>query len=274
VRRRAWSDAELEWLRRAYDSPVVDLIRLAKKLDRSHASVALKASKMGLTSYKGPKVAQTRLDFRQAFAPELRHEVMSRKIKARFAKFGHPRGMLGKKHSAETKARVGAASRAQWADPASKLRSPAETQRRSDQMVRLIKAGLRVGYSRCRGGRRPDLNGRYFRSSWEANYARLLNFQMKHGAIIGWDFECHTFEFVGIKRGSRLYIPDFKVTFADGHHEWHEVKGWLDQRSATKLKRMAKYFPDEKVVVIDAKSFAAFRRQGFDQMIPHWERTR
>lgn len=41
---------------------------------------------------------------------------------------------------------------------------------------------------RSKGGIRPDL-GRYFRSAWEANIARYLNFLQKHGEIESWEYE-------------------------------------------------------------------------------------
>ncbi|MCV6900732.1 DUF1064 domain-containing protein, partial [Escherichia coli] len=89
---------------------------------------------------------------------------------------------------------------------------------------------------------------RFFRSSWEANYARYLNWLIAQGEIAKWEFECQTFVFHGITRGVISYTPDFKVYSKDGSHEWHEVKGWMDAKSKAKLKRMAKFYPAEKVV--------------------------
>lgn len=122
------------------------------------------------------------------------------------------------------------------------------------------------------GGKREDLGGRYFRSTWEANYARYLNFLLDHGDLLGWEYEPKTFRFPGIERGAFEYRPDFLVKKQTGA-EWHEVKGWMDPKSKTRLKRMAKYFPAEKVVVIDATWF----RRANDQLaalIPGWERGR
>lgn len=121
-----------------------------------------------------------------------------------------------------------------------------------------------------RGGKREDLGGRYFRSSWEANYARYLNILVDKGEVAAWEFEADTFTFESIKRGCRHYTPDFKVTMPDGSTEYHEVKGWMDAKSQTKLKRMAKYFPSVKVVVIAKNSYKAIA-QGAGRMIPTWE---
>lgn len=139
-------------------------------------------------------------------------------------------------------------------------------------MLKRIKEGkMRSGYSRSRGGRRPDLGNAYFRSAWEANYARYLNLLISQDKILLWEYEPHTFVFERIKRGTRTYTPDFRVVHHDGRHEWHEVKGWMDQPSRTRLKRMAKYFPDEKIVIIDHAWFRSAARDGLHYVISGWE---
>jgi hypothetical protein len=119
-------------------------------------------------------------------------------------------------------------------------------------------------------GKRADLGGLYVRSAWEANYARYLDWLVQIGDIRGWEYEPVTFEFHAIKRGTRFYTPDFKVTNCDGSVEYHEVKGWMDPKSKTKLKRMKRYYPDVPVTVIDADAYRALARDvsGF---IPNWE---
>lgn len=91
----------------------------------------------------------------------------------------------------------------------------------------------------------------YFRSKWEANYALYLDFLIKNGDIKDWEYESETFFFDKIKLGTRSYRPDFPVINNDDSKEYHEVKGYMDARSKTKLKRMAKYFPEIKLVLID-----------------------
>jgi hypothetical protein len=112
-------------------------------------------------------------------------------------------------------------------------------------------------------GRRADLDDRYFRSRWEANYARYLTF-----AKVRWEYEPKTFWFEAVKRGTRSYTPDFWIP-AEG--VFHEVKGFMDPESATKLKRMAKYFPDVRVVIINKEWFSQAERQGLCRLIPFWE---
>lgn len=92
----------------------------------------------------------------------------------------------------------------------------------------------------------------YFRSKWEANYALFLDFLIEKGEIKDWQFEPDVFMFEEIKLGTRSYRPDFKVFNKDGSFEYHEVKGYMDSKSKTKLKRMAKYYPEFKLVLVDS----------------------
>jgi hypothetical protein len=126
---------------------------------------------------------------------------------------------------------------------------------------------------RGNGGRREDLGGLYFRSSWEANWARYLNWLVSIGDVREWSYESETYTFHAIKRGSRHYTPDFVVTNKDGSVERHEVKGYMDQRSETKLKRMAKYYPDVKIILID-KAYYYDVAHKVGGIIPNWETTR
>jgi hypothetical protein len=77
----------------------------------------------------------------------------------------------------------------------------------------------------------------------------------KHGHIIEWQHEPKTFWFEAIKRGTNNYKPDFMVIFPSGSEEWIEIKGYMDAKSATKIKRMAKYHPDVKLRVIGKEWF-------------------
>jgi hypothetical protein len=123
---------------------------------------------------------------------------------------------------------------------------------------------------RSKPGKRADLNGQFFRSSWEANYARYLNWLISLNQLLRWEFEPDTFEFHTIKRGSRFYTPDFKVFENDGRYAYHEVKGWMDPKSQTKLNRMAKYYPNEKVILIDKVAYRSIEKQ-MKNAIPNWE---
>lgn len=102
----------------------------------------------------------------------------------------------------------------------------------------------------CIGGRRI-----YFHSQLEVKVATYLQTLQNGLQIENWEYEPHTFWFLEIKRGCRSYTPDFEVTRLDGSHFWIEVKGYMDSKSKTKLKRFAKYYPDEKIVVVTKDSF-------------------
>lgn len=132
---------------------------------------------------------------------------------------------------------------------------------------RVIQSGRNV---RSKAGRRSDIGNQYFRSAWEANYARYLNWLKARGEIKNWEYEPETFEFHKIKRGSRFYLPDFRVTNKNDSQEYHEVKGWMDQKSKTKLARMAKYYPKVPLILIDTTQYRSLARQ-VSAMIPNWE---
>lgn len=111
---------------------------------------------------------------------------------------------------------------------------------------------------------------RYYRSRWEANYARYLEMMRTQGQILGWEHEPEVFWFDCIKRGSNNYKPDFRVCLMDYTIEYHEVKGYMDPKSKTKIKRMAKYHPQVKLIVIDKNWFKAANKM-VRYVVPGWE---
>jgi len=90
--------------------------------------------------------------------------------------------------------------------------------------------------ARSRQGFREDL-GVSVRSPWEANLARVLTSQGRR-----WLYEPRTFEFPTEVKGSRTYTPDFYLPDED---IWIEVKGQLKSDGRSKLRKFAKYYPDE-----------------------------
>lgn len=269
-----WTAKEVESLRATYAAaPPLKLAELARRLGRDTTNICRKARDLGLTDQHRRKVAERKRRRKFDTEEELR-QAKSATQKAWIAANGHPRGALGMVHSAETRARLSAASRAMWANPLGKHNAPEFRQQLSDRLVQRVAAGeMRSGgFSRCASGRRPDLDNLFVRSAWEANYARYLNLRLARGELQSWKYEAKTFVFEAIKRGTRAYTPDFLLVFPDGRHEWHEVKGWMDPASATRLKRMAKYFPEEVVRVIDETWFRHAVRSGLAAVIPNWER--
>lgn len=147
---------------------------------------------------------------------------------------GYGLWMLGKKQTAETKKKI------------------------SDSHVGIMPANRNVPgkYGNIKRGW-FDIGGKdmFFRSTWEANYAIYLNFLIKHGEIREWSYEADTFIFDKIQFGTRSYKPDFKIVNNDNTIEYHEVKGRMDTKSLTKFKRMGKYYPTIKIVIIDGTSY-------------------
>ena len=96
------------------------------------------------------------------------------------------------------------------------------------------------------------INGKnsYYRSKMELQYARSLEQKKKLGLIKDFEHEPRCFWFESIKRGIRTYLPDFRVDNLDGTHYWVEVKGYMDAKSATKIKRFRKYYPEETLIVV------------------------
>lgn len=95
----------------------------------------------------------------------------------------------------------------------------------------------------------------YFRSKMERNYARWLQYQLDRGFIHYWAYEPHTFWYEKIRRGVRSYKPDFLITRLDGTCYYVEIKGYMDAKSKTKLKRFKKYYPEEEIHLITNEWF-------------------
>lgn len=65
------------------------------------------------------------------------------------------------------------------------------------------------------------------------------------------------------------YLPDFRVTTNDNSKEYHEVKGWMDAKSRVKIKRMAKYHPEIKMVIVDQDRYKQIAST-VSLLIPGW----
>jgi len=115
-------------------------------------------------------------------------------------------------------------------------------------------------YTSKKGWFEIDGKNHYFKSDWEKSYALWLSSLQKARVIKSWEYEPTTFYFEGIKRGVTNYKPDFKITYMDGSWEWIEIKGYMDKRSATKIKRFKKYFPDENLRVLGLDDIKALRK--------------
>lgn len=116
-----------------------------------------------------------------------------------------------------------------------------------------VRQGRGNAYQYTKTGYREDIEMNV-RSSWEANFVRILNIYK-----IQFEFEPTVFSFP-IKKGTKGYTPDFLLTKTG---EWVEIKGYLDDKSKIKLKRFKRYYPKEfeKLICViskyssDAKAF-------------------
>lgn len=184
----------------------------------------------------------------------------------------HPRGMLGKKHTPEVCKILSKKYKENWDN----LSSDVKAQRVNKMILNKLKkygtlavanrekCSWRAGWREI-GGKR-----KYYRSKWEANYARYLEFLKYHNEIKDWQHESKTFWFEKIKRGCRSYLPDFEILNKDDSIEYHEVKGWYDERSKTKINRMKKYYPDVKLKIIFEKEYKNIQKK-MCGLIKDWE---
>jgi hypothetical protein len=195
---------------------------------------------------------------------------MSERAKAWHQINEHPRGALGMKHTDETRRICGQKSREMWS-------GMTEEQIVARTCKQLKTAAANGTYARPRhkttwraGWRQVGDQRKYFRSKWEANYARYLEWLKTTKQIKDWEHEPEVFWFDGVKRGVVSYLPDFRVSELNGRVAFHEVKGWMDDRSKTKIKRMAKYHPDVTLIVVAAKEYRSVEKDvsGF---ITDWE---
>lgn len=102
-----------------------------------------------------------------------------------------------------------------------------------------------------------------FRSKWEANYAVYLEWLRVKKQIKSWRYEPKFFDFMpfGKLRGVTRYLPDFEVTENNGEVHYDEVKGYMDGKSKTKLRLMAKHYPNVKLNVIGKEFMGDLNRK-------------
>lgn len=257
-----FTEDEKERLVHDYNAYVADgrLADLASEMGRTKQFLCRQAGKLGLTNKRRP-------------TPQHEREANSQRAKRWHSENPHPRGALGLVHTQEARAKIGAKTKATWA-ALSEDEFAAKTLK--VLKTKCAKNGGKLTVDRKRGSWAAgwrEVGGRrvFFRSSWEANYGRYLQWLKERGEIREWEHEPETFWFDAVKRGVRTYLPDFRVWENNGESRLHEVKGWFDDRSKTKLKRMAKYHPGQTIVVIDAQQYRAIDR-AVSSLIEGWER--
>lgn len=201
---RTLTDEEAKRIRSYYENTPADkfcLDTLADSLGRPKTSICKYAREMGLTKHR-PHSSEVRARQAKTMAEKWKHRP-------------HPRGALGMTHSLESREKISAALKRTWAD--SKAFGIIHMAPEARQARRLRMSALRAlrpsssDHTRAKGGRRDDLGDTWFRSSWEANYARYLNLLMRMKLVTEWSYEPETFWFNGVRRGCVSYRPDFRV---------------------------------------------------------------
>lgn len=213
------------------------------------------------TRHKGKKTGRIPLSaFLRGHTPWNKGKKASLETREKMVK--NHKGMTGRSLSEENKRKIGESNRGKIVSE--------ETRKKQSivAMTRCNKPSNGNQISNCyqtikRGYRIIDGNSYYFKSSWEANAARLLTFQKRK-----WLYEPKTFWFEKIKRGVRSYTPDF---YLPDENIFIEIKGWMDKKSLTKLKRMRIYYPEVYMEVWDKVTFKAFKQQGVGRLITGWE---
>lgn len=271
---KQWSNHEIALLINAYSGTPTNqqlkLQELSDKLGREKTNVSRKARTLGLTN-NSRKMVDNPIGRKRKFeTKEERSEYMSEITKDRLKKFGHPRGALGMKHTDETKEIISKKSIISNSLITDEQRVAINLKTIKTKVKNGTYAPERIKTSWKSGWREIGGVKKYYRSKWEANYAYYLQWLKEKGQISDWLHEPITFWFEGVKRGCVSYLPDFWVQEANGSEAFHEVKGWMDDRSKTKIRRMAKYHPEVKLVVIDSAGYTALKKS-VQGIVPGWE---
>jgi len=132
--------------------------------------------------------------------------------------------------------------------------------------------GMQIPQSK--GNKRADL-GMYFRSTWEANYARILNYENTE-----WEYETGRFSLLDdAGEIAAVYTPDFLV-----NGKWIEIKGHADasddwecdckrcERDKLKMLLFAEQYPDEEIEIIGKREYRKISKK-YASIIESWEKS-
>ncbi len=265
-----WSEDDLKYLRQYYkerEGKPLRLKELTVRFGRLRSNICRKARELGLSDLSRRKVHVRKTKVKKFATIEEARAEIGRKTRERLRNH-HPRGMAGKTHTPEARAKISENNRRVQANITASQRIAINMKARR---TRVANGKPYNPHGSWKAGWR-EVGGKsvYFRSRWEANYARYLEWLRSIGNIRDWEHEPETFWFEGVKRGCVSYLPDFRITNPNSTVEYHEVKGWMDDKSKTKIKRMRKYHPEVVLKVIDSKSYNKLAGQvkGF---VPEWE---
>lgn len=254
-----FTELEVERLKADYLKYLLDgnLQGLADEMGRTKQFICRQAGKLGLTDMSRDKKCI------KGFKPS--------RQKGYFDDKEHPRGMAGKKHSDETKAIISVKSKMMHDEFKSngradeiKKKTMVTRFKNGNYVQKREKASWKSGWREVGGAKY------YFRSRWEANYAHYLESCRVSGVIKKWEHEPHLFVFEAVETKYKTYLPDFRVTMADNLVEYHEVKGWFDERSKAKIEYMGLYFPEVCLKIFDGDWFNR-KTKRLEKLVPNWE---
>lgn len=256
----SFTKKEIEYIRKNYKN--YNLVEISKYLNRPKTSVCRVARNLGIDM--NCKKKETVKPKRKFATQEELNLWKSQMMKEWHKTHEHPKGMLGKHHKPEYCEQISKRVKEYW-----KTVTPeALEKRKTKQRETKIKNGTLNPnenslnpYSRAKSGKRKDLENIFFRSAWEANIARLLNFKK-----IKWLYEPKTFYFNNAKVVS--YTPDFYLPELD---IWIEVKGWFDEKSKQKMLAFKNEYQNEKIVLIGECEYRNIEKV-YKNKIINWER--
>jgi hypothetical protein len=292
IKQKNWTEDEIKFLKDNYSQYGKEFC--VENLNRTEGSIRYKAAELGLTldtdsnhfllfqqsaaqTKKGRKRPEQSLVMKEIhnvgkfqITDEQRKKI-SENAKRYIKLKGHPKGMLGKKHTEKAKQIMSKKSKERWKDPDYVGNSEIYRELLGIRMSELQTEGkLRQNYSRGKQGEREDLDGLYLRSSWEANIARYLNYQIQYGNVKEWLYEGLTYDIKNVK-GSRTYTPDFNVIYINSDEIIHlEVKGWKDPKGMNKYNAFIEQYPQEKILLIDKDEYKKIKTS-FAPQIKYWE---
>jgi ribosomal protein S13 len=265
TKKNKWTEQQINELIEIYNSDFnfgTDVLNeFCKKHNKLKSNVCRKARLLGLATNR-----------HRFLSKELKHKI-SINAKNWIKEKGHPKGFLNHNHTKEAKELMSESSIKMWKNPNSIVNTEEHRQKLSDRFSSIMNKRLSDTsgniYSKSKKGT-IEIGGKkvFCRSTWEANICAYFQFLKDNGEIKDWDLEVKTFWFEKIKRGVRSYKPDFFITNNDGSQYFEEVKGYMDSKSKTKIKRMAKYYPEVDLRILDQKRYKEISKMS--SIIPNW----
>lgn len=236
-----------------------ELDKLALLLGRTKQFICRKAKDLGLTNAK----RKYALSFEQK-------EKQSEKAKKRIKKYGHPKGMLGKKHSKFFKERMSERMKQTWKNAPEIFMTPKRKEVMSKKMSDMQMKGILGVNSRSYITKTVFSDKSYtFRSNWELNIAFFLEYLKINNEIIDWAYESKRFEFPDNDFGIKSYLPDFLVV-TQKEQRIIELKGRMDEKSKNKMSLMQKFYPNVLIELWDEHIYNNIKKK-YKEKINVWD---